>query len=125
MKIFPFLSILLVLLSVSCSNNKSAKSGKEPPGYQIAFYNVENLFDTINQEGVNDGEFTPNSSKVWNTAKYQEKLNHIEQVLSSIDSNGILAGVALAEIENRGVLNDLVEIGFLKRNGFKIIHLLY
>ncbi|MDD4088046.1 MAG: endonuclease/exonuclease/phosphatase family protein, partial [Bacteroidales bacterium] len=35
-----------------------------------AFYNVENLFDTINDPTINDEEFLPGSKLDWNTEKY-------------------------------------------------------
>ena len=33
------------------------------------FYNVENLFDTINNPDTSDDEFLPNSEKKWNSSK--------------------------------------------------------
>ena len=49
----------------------------------IAFYNVENLFDTI--DGSNDdAEFLPGGKNNWNSQKYFEKLQHIRQVLNSM-----------------------------------------
>lgn len=98
------------------------KKIEEIGSVQIAFYNVENLFDTINEVGKNDGEYTPEGKKNWNTIKYEEKLNHLNQVIASIDSSGELVGLGVAEIENLLVLQDLVNYGFLKDRGFKIIH---
>ena len=46
----------------------------------VAFYNVENLFDTI--DGPNDdAEFLPAAKNQWNAARYEEKLVHIREVL--------------------------------------------
>lgn len=82
--------------------------------YNVAFYNVENLFDTI--DGLNDdAEFLPGSPSQWNTEKYNAKLGHIRQVMESLDFP-ILMGVC--EIENKQVLTDL--IGKEKRYG--IVH---
>ncbi|MCB0480537.1 MAG: endonuclease/exonuclease/phosphatase family protein [Flavobacteriales bacterium] len=122
MKIISFLVLGLAISIGSCTSGKSSKSSSKTIDYQIAFYNVENLFDTINQDGVNDGEYTPDNKKEWNSAKYYEKLAHIEQVLSSIDSTKTLACVGLSEVENRGTLDDLVQVGFLKNRGFKVVH---
>ena len=44
--------------------------------YTVAFYNVENLFDTLDTPGVKDSEYTPQSKKEWNTKRYNEKLSH-------------------------------------------------
>lgn len=122
MKISLWFVMSLAFTATSCSKKSAPSSKKENLSYQVVFYNVENLFDTINQEGVNDGEFTPESKKAWNSEKYQVKLDHIEQVLSSIDSNGQIACIGLSEVENRTVLEDLVQKGFLRQRNFKIEH---
>jgi|LauGreDrversion4_2_1035121.scaffolds.fasta_scaffold21714_4 predicted extracellular nuclease len=81
---------------------------------QIAFYNVENLFDTI--DGPNDdAEFLPSAESKWNTEKYNAKLQHIRQVMASLDMPLIMG---VCEIENKTVLVDL--IGQEKRYG--IVH---
>ena len=51
----------------------------------IGLYNVENLFDTIDDPNKNDSEYLPNSKSEWNSAKYFEKLNHINQVFDKVD----------------------------------------
>lgn len=116
MKTLLFAVLGLVLLKSGCQSNKV-----EAPA-QVAFYNVENLFDTLNTEGTNDGEYTPESKKAWNTEKYQQKLAHLNQVIASIDSNGPLAVLGLCEVENYAVVNDLVNTGMLASRGFKIVH---
>ncbi|MFM7005728.1 MAG: endonuclease/exonuclease/phosphatase family protein [Flavobacteriales bacterium] len=81
---------------------------------KVAFYNVENLFDTI--DGSNDdAEFLPNAASNWNTEKYNTKLQHIRQVMSELQMPMI---VGLCEIENKQVLTDL--IGADKR--YSIVH---
>jgi len=80
----------------------------------IAFYNVENLFDTI--DGPNDdAEFLPAAAKQWNTEKYNAKLQQIRQVMEALQMP-IIMGVC--EIENKGVLLDI--IGEDKRYG--VVH---
>ncbi|MFM8595971.1 MAG: endonuclease/exonuclease/phosphatase family protein [Flavobacteriales bacterium] len=82
--------------------------------HQIAFYNVENLFDTI--DGPNDdAEFLPSAQSEWNSVKYQEKLQHIRQVMASLDMP-IVMGVC--EIENKAVLVDLIG----KDNRYDVVH---
>ncbi len=70
----------------------------------VAFYNVENLFDTI--DGPNDdAEFLPAAAKQWNTEKYNAKLQQIRQVMEALQMP-IIMGVC--EIENKGVLLDII-----------------
>ena len=42
--------LIAVLIAVACFAQKP---------YKVVFYNFENLFDTINDPGVSDEEFTP------------------------------------------------------------------
>jgi predicted extracellular nuclease len=70
----------------------------------IAFYNVENLFDTI--DGSNDdAEFLPGAESKWNTEKYQTKLQHIRQVMTDLQMPMVMG---VCEIENKAVLQDLI-----------------
>lgn len=88
----------------------------------LAFYNVENLFDTINDPKTIDEEFLPESKLNWNNNTFQKKLNNTAKVISKIDSiNGIVI-IGLAEIENRFVLNELVKAKTLKKKKYQIIH---
>lgn len=90
--------------------------------FTIAFYNVENLFDTINDEGVRDGGFTPESKLNWNSEKYQRKLESIAKVMSAIDGQDLPAIIGLAEIENAGVLKDLINKTNLSTGKYQFTH---
>ncbi len=97
--------------------------GQAPPDhFTIAFYNVENLFDTINDPGVHDGEFTPEAAIPWNTERYEQKLKNIARVLGAIDSTELPLVIGLAEVENLGVLRDLVATKPLDKGGYDIVH---
>ena len=50
----------------------------------VLFYNVENLFDTINNEFTEDDSFLPTSDKKYDSKKYQHKLKQIGRVIDSI-----------------------------------------
>ena len=91
----------------------------------IGFYNLENLFDTINQPEVNDEEFTPNGSNHYTPEVYKDKLSKLEAVISDIGKDASPDGVALlgvAEIENITVLQDLVNQPLLKDRKLQIVH---
>ena len=80
----------------------------------IAFYNVENLFDTI--DGPNDdAEFLPSAESKWDASKYEAKIAHIRQVMADLNMPMVMG---VCEIENKSVLTDL--IGNDKRYG--IVH---
>ncbi|MDP2424325.1 MAG: endonuclease/exonuclease/phosphatase family protein [Bacteroidales bacterium] len=91
----------------------------------IAFYNVENLFDTINSPGINDLEFTPFGSNRWNTEKYQNKLAKLSQVISCVGNDLVKGGpdlIGLSETENRSVLEDLINTPALRGSSYGIVH---
>lgn len=76
--------------------------GAQTAGFRVAFYNLENLFDTI--DGPNDdAEFLPASENRWNTERYQNKLKNMAKVIDSIAPD--ILGVV--EVENAFVLEDL------------------
>ncbi len=87
-------------------------------GHSIAFYNVENLFDTLDTPGKDDAEFLPNGKNEWNSTRYFEKIAHINQVINSMEAPMIMG---LCEIENKAVVKDIVRMG--KLNGtHAIVH---
>jgi endonuclease/exonuclease/phosphatase family metal-dependent hydrolase len=91
----------------------------------IAFYNVENLFDTVRDQRINDVEFTPWGNYKWNTEKYLLKLHNMARVLADIGTDLVPVGpaiIGLAEVENRGVLEDLVRTPPLDKRPLGIVH---
>ena len=92
--------------------------------YKVVFYNFENLFDTINDPGVNDTEFTPEGPKKWNSYKYNKKIGNLERVLFDIASADqdfpIVIGVS--EIENRSVMEDVIATPKLAKGNYRIVH---
>lgn len=93
--------------------------------YGIAFYNLENLFDTIHDEGKNDYEFLPNGANQWGKMKYENKLANMSKVLSELCTDRIPFGasvIGVSEIENRRVLEDLLKQPALEKRNWKIVH---
>ena len=76
----------------------------------IAFYNLENLFDTIHDEGKNDYEYLPDGGMKWTSYKYENKVKNMAYAVSQLgtdyDPRGA-ACVGVAEVENIGCLEDL------------------
>lgn len=78
----------------------------------IAFYNLENLFDTIHDEGKNDYEYLPDGGMKWTALKYEHKIHNmayaISQLGTDIDPRGAMC-VGVAEVENLRCLEDLCQ----------------
>lgn len=107
--------LLVFFIGSSCSNS-------ELKPFSAAFYNVENLFDTIDNPMTRDNDFLPTSKVAWNTKRYDRKLDHIARVMSSMEPGHFPTLFGLAEVENRQVIEDLIHTGKLKNAGYKIIH---
>ncbi len=91
----------------------------------IAFYNVENLFDTINNPSTFDDDRTPKGKYRWNTASYLDKIEKLAFVINAIGQPTAKNApdiIGLAEIENRTVIEDLVNHPLLSKNNYSIIH---
>lgn len=92
----------------------------------IGFYNLENLFDTIDTPEVRDTEFTPSEAKKWNSKLYFEKIDHMAKVIAQIAIDKTPKGLAilgLCEVENKEVVEDLVNHPLLKDRNYKIAHI--
>lgn len=91
----------------------------------IGFYNVENLFDIVDDEDVRDSEFTPEGAKNYTNEIYQDKLGKLARVISELATDKTPDGVAIlgvSEVENRGVLEDLVQQEKIKDRHYRIVH---
>lgn len=89
---------------------------------KVAFYNVENLFDPEDDSLKNDDSFTPTGFNHWTTKKMYRKINNIAKVILSMGGGDPPAIVAMAEIENRNVLQKLCRYSPLKSYDYKIVH---
>lgn len=115
----------LLLLTVFANAVFAQSQQKMYIVHTVAFYNVENLFDTIRDEKIYDEEWTPKGARSWNGKKYQQKLENLSRAIAEIgtDENPNMPTIlGVSEIENRKVLEDLVNMPKLKKAGYGIIH---
>ncbi len=109
-----FTLTLLVLFSAALAQHP----------YKVLFYNLENLFDTIDDPTTRDEEFLPAEAKRWNSAKYERKMSNIERVLFDVAAVDRIFPVVIGvcEIENRSVLEELVATPRLAPADYRIVH---
>ena len=115
----------LIFFTLFVAVSLSTLAQKKLGVYSVAFYNLENLFDTEDDPLINDEEFLPNGASQWTNEKYQQKLKNMASVISKLGKEhcpGGVAAIGVAEIENRRVLEDLIKTGDLAEMGFGIIH---
>ncbi|MDE6228451.1 MAG: endonuclease/exonuclease/phosphatase family protein [Muribaculaceae bacterium] len=93
--------------------------------YGVAFYNLENLFDTINGNGTYDLEFSPAGARQWNSHKYWSKIHNLAYAISNLTSKTTPNGPAIigvSEIENKSVLDDLVNNEQIRHWNLQVVH---
>lgn len=91
----------------------------------IGFWNVENLYDTLNDRFKNDDDFTPGGAYAWTGDRYRRKLQNLSEAIAGMASEYTPHGLAmlgLCEIENKQVLADLVETEKLRGRQYQIVH---
>ena len=113
MKRIVYLSLALLFFA-GLANAKKPKSEAMPKGSYsvncIAFYNLENLFDTIHDEGKNDYEYLPDGGMRWDGVKYSYKIKNMAYALSRLGEDVVPNGpacIGVAEVENMHCLSDL------------------
>lgn len=96
--------------------------------YQVAgvgFYNLENLFDTINDPKISDEEFLPQGDKKYTNKIFQHKLGQLSSVISEVGTTITPDGFAIlgvSEVENRWVLEQLVQQPAIAKRNYQIEH---
>lgn len=125
-----FSVFLCFIFMVSCGAGKSGSATTTSSQKMnlvvasVAFYNLENLFDTIDQANI-DEEFLPNGAMKWTGYKYKAKLKNMSYAISQLGLDITPGGVSIigvSEIENRGVLEDLVKQPALANRQYAIEH---
>ncbi len=111
--------LLVGLLNVTPVVSQSTDRG------MIAFYNLENLFDTIDTPEVRDTEFTPAGKLAWTSERYWKKVSNMATAIKQMAAREGVEGPAvlgLCEVENRQVVEDLVNDPQLKALNYQIVH---
>lgn len=116
---------ILVLFFMSAIITLGRAQKKEYMVKTVAFYNVENLFDTINDPKKFDDDRTPTGKDKWTSKEYNDHIDKIASVIARIgkDVTGKSPNfVGLAEVENKDVLVDLINNKHLKKENYSIVH---
>jgi len=112
--------MILMLLNVTAQENK-----RNFKIHTVAFYNLENLFDTINDENKND-EASPIMEIRFNRGKiYREKVSNMANVISQIGFDVTKRPpsiLGICEVENRMVVEDLISDEKLRKYNYGIVH---
>ena len=116
---------ILGILLTTISLNTIAQEKRNFKIHTIAFYNVENLFDTINDVNKND-EASPIMEIKFNRSEiYKKKVENMASVIADIGTDLVNKSpsiVGLSEVENRNVIEDLLNNKHLLNKNYDIVH---
>ena len=111
--------LILVFLSANAQEKKKFKV------HTIAFYNLENLFDTINDTTKFDERSPIMEMKANRADVYKKKVHNMARVIADIGSevtHNAPAIIGVSEVENREVLEDVVNDPLLLPKDYGIVH---
>jgi predicted extracellular nuclease len=108
---------LIGLLNITVFAQKEYKTAV------VAFYNLENLFDTEDDPLIDDAEFLPSGANQWTEERYQQKLIRLSEVIDALaKEKGCPIVLGTSEIENEKVMLDLASTEILKPYHFGVVH---
>lgn len=118
-------SYCFILLTLHCIISLNAQGQRTFKVQTIAFYNLENLFDFEDDPFTFDDDRTPEGKDHWTENNYRVKLQNMAKVISEIGrqvTGRAPAIIGVCEIENRRVLEDLLNQDHLRNEGYGIVH---
>ena len=116
------LSTTMAFLSTLQAQNKGKV--KKPAGRDLSMghYNVENLFDTLDDPATDDQDFLPTASLAWGEARYYQKLGQISGIIAQMNRGMVPDFLGLCEIENQNVLTDLLRQPPLRKSNLGFVY---
>ena len=112
----------ILLFSLLCIISFGVLGQTPSDEYSILFYNTENLFDTADDIKTMDEEFTPEGTRHWTSNRLTKKINDISKVILIASGWNPPQLIALCEVENKYVLEKLINETPLQSIPYKIIH---
>lgn len=119
MKKILFLFLIFSFIRVNAQNPLYVPANN----FTVGFYNTENLFDTINDSSnKGDDDFLPDGKNKWSKDRYERKLADIAKIIASLNVNELPEIIGFAELENRKVLEDLIQQKTIQSGNYAIAH---
>ena len=91
----------------------------------VAFYNLENLFDTKDDPHALDDDYTPKGRRKWTPKRFRHKVKKLSKTIrriGDIHSPQPPVIIGLAEVENRHVIERLLDTKALQGVDYGIAH---
>ncbi len=120
-----FCALIYCLSSVLAQSATDTTKAPQYISAIVGFYNLENLFDTVDNPLIQDEEFLPTAVKKYNSTIYNKKLDNMATVISQMGVDVNPDGLALlgvVELENDTALTDLILHDKLSSRGYQYVH---
>lgn len=106
-----FLFIILIIFShFACAQIS------EDTTLSVAFWNLENLFDTKDDQSKNDEEFLPDGVKQWNEDRLERKYYNLSRVIRSMNDGKGPDILGVCEVEHKNLLDSLISKHLFDKN---------
>lgn len=105
-----FVVVLFFLVShIACAQ-------RADNSFTVAFWNLENLFDTVDDPLKNDDEFLPDAVKQWNQERLERKFYNLSRVIRSMNEGRGPDLLGVCEVENQDLLETLINKYFPEKS---------
>ena len=118
-KLWLFVALISAFISVNAQEEKKYKI------HTVAFYNLENLFDTVNDTEKNDEASPMMEIKAGREAVYKKKVHNMARVIADIGTEttgNSPAIIGICEVENVDVVEDVANDSLLLAKDYGIVH---
>jgi len=126
--IYSILSVIIIGLfgckSTKVATTKIKNNSCNSDTIRMGFYNVENLFDLVDNPKIKgQDQFLPGGEKDWTRERLNKKLNDLSKVIAAL-GNGTTAPPILGfcEVESSDVLEELLDTEAFNNGNFKYLH---
>lgn len=101
-RIYSLLLVLFITTSIFC------KCSENPDEYLfVAFWNVENLFDTTDDSDKSDEEFLPSGSYEYTEERLERKMYNLARIIRSMNDNNGPDILGICEVEHVYLLDSM------------------
>lgn len=113
--VYPIILVLSTSIFIHCT--------QEPDEYVfVAFWNVENLFDNVDDPKTNDDDFLPTGIYEWDQERLERKMYNLARVIRSMNNSNAPDILGVCEVEHVYLLDSMAN-SFLSDFDFKSVGL--
>lgn len=107
-------NLFFILIAVFCLSGFS--NGKGSDTLFVAFWNLENLFDTKDDDGKIDSEYTPEGELKWTLERLDKKIADQSRVIRSMNEGKCPDLIGFSEVEHQCLLDTMIARHFKDKN---------